>query len=101
MFTDSQEIQEIKLTFVTVPNHWEASGSKGAPPSLLLPFLLLWRLASLNSALGGHQALSGGPQMGWGSRYPLRENASQRHPGGLDWVHGWIGSKLLPPGSLP
>lgn len=57
MFTDSQEIQEIRLTFVTAPTHWEASGGKGAPLSLLLPLLLLWRLASLNR-LSGDTSLS-------------------------------------------
>lgn len=56
MFTDSQEIQEIRVTSVTVLSHQEASGSKGALPSLPPPLLLPRRLAPLNNALRGHWA---------------------------------------------
>lgn len=55
MFTDSQEIQEIRVTFMTARSHQEAA--KECLPVSLPPLLLLWRLAPLNSALRGQQAL--------------------------------------------
>lgn len=63
MFTDSQEIQEIRVTFVTTLNHQEASGGKGVPPFLppaLAPSLVAGSLEQCSQGTRG----SGGPPRG-------------------------------------